>query len=89
VYAIGPSFVFATGQNTQHYYDNNYGFHRQAYSHNMFGVAATNSLNIFATKRVYIGFDAAIGYCFLNMIGGTNETFTGLINGSFKMGVLF
>ena len=89
VYAIGPNFVFAAGQSTSGYTDNLQNTHITTYSHYILGVAASNSLNIFATKKVYLGFDMAIGYCIINNIGGTNEVFTGLINGCFKMGILY
>jgi len=89
-YAIGPSFVVATGQQSGDNYNSGtgtYGYSTQ--NHFMLGMVVNNSLNINPTPHIYLGLEFGFGFTYLNRVGGINQDTNGLVQGSFKIGYRF
>jgi hypothetical protein len=93
-YAVGPSAVIGVGQKTMYdnYYDPYYGYSQSrygTYDRVLFGMMINNSLNIYATSRVYIGAEMGFGFTYVDMINNVNRGVTFLTQGSFKIGYTF
>ncbi len=93
-YAVGPSAVIGVGQKTMddYYYDPYYGYGQSrydTYDRVLFGMMINNSLNIYATKRVYVGAEMGFGFTYMDIINNVNRGVTFLTQGSFKIGYSF
>ncbi len=93
-YAVGPSAVIGVGQKTMddYYYDPYYGYSTSrngTYDRVLFGMMINNSLNIYATKRVYVGAEMGFGFTYMDIINNVNRGVTFLTQGSFKIGYSF
>jgi hypothetical protein len=91
-YAVGPSFVLATGQRSTEYYPYIYSSGNPYYenqSHSLFGIIVNNSLNLNPTARLHVGLDLGMGFTYIDKIGGVNQGMDFLIQGSFKIGYRF
>ncbi len=93
-YAVGPSAVIGVGQKTidYYYYDPYYGYgtsRNGTYDRVLFGMMINNSLNIYATKRVYVGAEMGFGFTYMDIINNVNRGVTFLTQGSFKIGYTF
>ena len=93
-YAVGPSAVIGVGQKTMddYYYDPYYGYgtsNNGTYDRVLFGMMINNSLNIYATKRVYVGAEMGFGFTYMDIINNVNRGVTFLTQGSFKIGYSF
>lgn len=93
-YAVGPSAVIGVGQKTMddYYYDPYFGYGQSrygTYDRVLFGMMINNSLNIYATKHVYIGAEMGFGFTYMDIINNVNRGVTFLTQGSFKIGYTF
>jgi hypothetical protein len=84
-YALGPSLVVATGQNTDESYYG-YGTPRKVV---LLGVMINNSMNINVTRNVYMGMELGFGFTYIRWYGGINQGMGGLAQGGFKIGYRF
>jgi len=101
-YAIGPNAVIGMGQKTTRY---NYPMYYTSSYYNpgyttyvpaerienrlLLGMMINNSLNIMATKHLYIGAEMGFGFTYYDKVGNYNEGINFLTQGAFKMGYTF
>lgn len=98
-YAVGPSLVVGYGQKTltqnmPYVYDPTYGYYnyvsyQQTYNRFMMGMMLNNSLNINATRHLYIGAEVGFGFSYFDQINNYNYGSKFLTQGGFKIGYTF
>lgn len=97
-YAVGPSVVLGAGQKLVndyvYVYDPVYNYYPGSYNYGVYdryllGMMLNNSLNINATRRLYVGAEMGFGLTYFDYVNNVNRGVTFLTQGAFKIGYTF
>ncbi len=82
-YAVGPSFVVASGRENEYDYNN---YVTSTANRFTLGVLVNNSVNFSPSEHIYAALEFGFGWSYINTLGGTATDQKGLIQFAFKIG---
>jgi len=84
-YSVGPSFVVASGSQSNYDYNGN----SVSQSKFMAGVMVINGLNVNPSPKIFLGLEMGVGVTYINRINGVLSEAQGLFDFSFRIGYRF